>query len=70
MANIDRQILSTYFAFTTLSSVGLGDFVPISDNERIATVFILLFGVTVYSFIGENFNRMILHLKEFDKDFE
>jgi hypothetical protein len=46
-------ILNTYFAFTTLASVGFGDFYPISRIERACFVLIFLFGVALFSyFIG------------------
>jgi len=56
------MILLTYFAFTSLSTVGLGDLHPRSNSERMAGAFMLLFGVAITSFIMENFNRMIMRL--------
>jgi len=42
-----------YFAVTTLTTVGFGDFHPRSDGERIIVTIILLLGVGVFgSFIG------------------
>jgi len=42
-----------YFAMTSLTTVGFGDFHPRSDAERIFTGFGLLLGVAVFSlFIG------------------
>jgi hypothetical protein len=35
---------------TTLSSVGYGDFTPISVQEKMIFSFILMFGVIVFSF--------------------
>lgn len=43
-----------YFAFTSLSTVGLGDYHPRSDLERAIGAFALLFGVTVTSYVMEN----------------
>ena len=37
--------------FTTLSTVGLGDFNPKSDVERLVLCVILLLGVTCFSYI-------------------
>jgi hypothetical protein len=50
--------------------VGFGDYYPISDNERIICSFYMFLGVTIYSFIGNNFAQMIENLKNFDKDYE
>tara|TARA_B110000285_G_C14864649_1_gene486239 strand:+ start:192 stop:497 length:306 start_codon:yes stop_codon:yes gene_type:complete len=46
-----RTLINTYFAFTTLSTIGLGDFYPVSDVERFVGSFVLLFGVAVFSYI-------------------
>ena len=42
-----------YFSFTSLSTVGLGDYHPRSDFERAVGAFLLLFGVTVTSYVTE-----------------
>jgi len=40
-----------YFAFTSLSTVGFGDYNPRSNIERFMVAFVLLFGVAVFSYI-------------------
>ena len=49
----DRRsaIIVTYFAFTSLSTVGFGDFHPRSCVERLFIAFVLLGGVSIFSFI-------------------
>lgn len=49
------EITVLYFAFTTLSTVGFGDYVPKSSDERIVGTFILLFGVAIFSIIMSSF---------------
>jgi len=44
------MITLSYFMFTTLSTVGLGDYHPTNDRERILGSLILLFGVLITSF--------------------
>lgn len=44
-------LLVTYFAVTSLSTVGFGDFHPRGNTERLATALILLFGVAIFSYI-------------------
>ena len=39
-----------YYSFTTLSTIGFGDYHPVSDEERIIVVCGLLFGVMIFSF--------------------
>lgn len=53
------MIILTYFAFTSLSTVGFGDFHPRSDLERLVCAFILLFGVAIFSYIMGSFIEML-----------
>jgi hypothetical protein len=53
--NMQNAIKVTYWAFTTLSTVGFGDFHPRSNAERALCAVILLFGVTMFSFILGNY---------------
>ena len=46
-----RTIVMTYFAFTSLSTVGFGDYNPRSDFERVFIANMLLFGVAIFSYI-------------------
>ena len=52
-------IISCYYALTTLSTVGYGDFFPISNFERITAVIIMLGGVAFFSYIMGNFIEII-----------
>lgn len=40
-----------YFSLTILSTVGYGDFFPISSNEMIVTAVVMLMGVAVFSWV-------------------
>jgi len=59
--NLDQKtapqlcVIVTYFVFTTLSTVGFGDFFPKSNFERIFWSIILLSGVSMFSYIMGNF---------------
>ena len=57
------MISVVYFAFTTLATVGYGDFHPISDAEMIVCSLIILFGVVIFSFIMGNFIEMLMEFK-------
>ena len=59
MKALDRLVVVTYWAFTTLSTIGLGDYHPVSDYERICASFVLLFGVALFSFIMGELLAMI-----------
>lgn len=49
--NIENLTIVVYFMFTTLSTVGFGDFNPKSEIERVLMTFILLIGVACFSWI-------------------
>ena len=52
--NFHNVILGTYYAFTTLSTVGFGDLAPRSDPERLICSMILMVGVGIFSvFLGD-----------------
>ena len=57
-------IILTYFAFTSLSTVGFGDYAPISNLERAVGAFMLLSGVAIFSYIMGNFIEMIDSFKK------
>ena len=48
-----------YFSFTTLSTVGFGDYHPTNDIERFIGAFILLFGVAIFSIVMGNFTDIL-----------
>ena len=58
-AHYKIAISQTYFAFTSLSTVGFGDFHPRSDYERIFASFILISGVSMFSYIMSKFIEMM-----------
>ena len=55
----EKTLQSFYFVLTTLSTVGFGDFYPMSDLERILGAFVILFGVALFSIIISEFLEMI-----------
>jgi len=52
-------VISCYFALTTLSTVGYGDYYPISNPERIFTIIVMLGGVAFFSYIMGNFIEIL-----------
>lgn len=59
-----------YFVFTTLSTQGYGDFVAVSNGERVVMCFILLFGVGLFSFVLQNFIDMLMSFRVMTSDNE
>jgi hypothetical protein len=59
-----------YYAFTSLSTVGFGDYVPRSDSERLFISMVLLFGVLTFSYVMGNFIQIIDSLKKQNATFD
>ena len=53
---------------TSLSTVGLGDYYPISDFERMMGSFLLLFGVMIFSYFMGNLQKMMMKIKMLDQN--
>ena len=68
--NFQRIASLTYFLFTTLSTVGLGDFHPVTNSERILCSIIMLFGVMLTSLMIENLNNMVAELRALNKSMD
>ena len=49
-----------YFSFTTLSTVGFGDYYAISSGERLVMVVVMLLGVMVFSYIMGLFTEIMM----------
>jgi len=52
-------ITMCYFALTTLSTVGYGEYVPKSNTEKISTVIVMMSGVAFFSYIMNEFIEII-----------
>lgn len=64
-----RVIIAMYFAFTTLSTAGLGDYYPVSDMERLVGAFLLLIGVAIFSYIMGELLTMLVKFKNLNINF-
>jgi len=64
-----RSLTLMYFALTTLTTIGLGDYYPINDAERLVGSFVLLFGVMTSNFIMGELMNMIIKMQYMDYDF-
>lgn len=62
--------LLMYFAYTTLSTVGFGDFNPRSDYERLICILVLLLGVAIFGLIMGNFLEIIDKFRTLDSVIE
>ena len=60
----------TYFTFTTLATIGFGDYHPLADEERLWTVFVFLSGVSVISYLMGVFIEIISKFQKLNKELD
>ena len=69
--SLDSQsIVVMYWAFTTLSTVGFGDYNPRSDAERLMCAFFMLFGVAIFSYIMGIFIEILDQFRTVNADLD
>ena len=66
----ENVVIMIYFIFTSLSTVGFGDYYPVGDFERLFTSLILLAGVATFSYIMNNFMQIVKSMEEFNGELE
>lgn len=59
-----------YFTFTSLSTVGFGDYYPVSQAEQILGAFMLLSGVATFSYILGELNTVLLDVISNDDELD
>ena len=59
----ENLVIVLYYMFTTLSTVGFGDFNPKSEVERIIITFVLLIGVATFSWIMSQFIDILMKVR-------
>ena len=64
---MEQALIVMYFAFTSLSTVGFGDFYPVNDYERLLCSALLLFGVAIFSYIMGNFIEILDQFKRMNE---
>ena len=57
----EQLVISMYFAMTSLSTVGFGDYYPKNNYERLIGSIILLSGVAIFSGVMQNLSDMIIN---------
>ena len=62
------QLLTTmYFVFTTLCTVGYGDYIPSTNLEKIFGIFLMILGIGILSYIISNFNTVLSNYEQLVK---
>ena len=66
-SNPEITFIGIYYSMTTLSTVGFGDYHPRSDSERFLACFLLIFGVSVFSYQMGDILALIEDWKELNE---
>lgn len=66
----ETGIILVYYMFTSLSTVGFGDFHPRSNTERFVCSMILLFGVAIFSYVMATFTEILVEYKDLNADLD
>ena len=64
-----KVITNTYFSLTTLSTIGIGDYYPTSNSERLICAFIFVFGVLTTTYVANQLYSTIIKLVSIGKTF-
>ena len=62
--NFDAMTKLIYWALTTLSTIGYGDFLPKSVNEKIIVCIVMISGVSVFTYIIGKFITILNGYRE------
>jgi voltage-gated potassium channel len=61
------SVINMYFTLTTISTIGFGDYYPISDTERLVWSMVMLSGVALFSYFMGILLEMIAILRRLDE---
>ena len=50
----DLYVASLYWAFTTMTTVGYGDILPVTRDERITAILVMIIGATLFGYVIGN----------------
>lgn len=59
-----------YYTFTSLSTVGFGDFHPVNSYERVLSATVLLAGVIVFSYFLGSLCNILIEFQELSMELD
>eukprot|EP01043_Picozoa_sp_COSAG02_P074130 COSAG02_NODE_14703_length_1245_cov_1.256545_1_plen_115_part_10 len=62
----EQYIDAVYWAIVTMSSVGYGDVLPVTNTERTVSIFVIVLGTFLYAYIIGAFSTIMAH-NDYDK---
>ena len=67
---IEQSLMAMYYALTSLSTVGFGDIYPVTDTERLVCGFMLLTGVSIFSYVLTQLEQVVSQLNDLSNDID
>jgi len=64
------NVILIYFAFTSVSTVGFGDYTPKSICEKLLISIFLFCGVNIFSIVARDFLKMLTSYNKFHEVYE
>jgi len=53
-------IVAIYYTLTTLATIGLGDYHPLTSAERLLCAFVLISGITLFSYVLNKLSKIAI----------
>jgi len=69
-SNTQILLILTYYAFTTFSTVGFGDYHPVSSSERLMCIVFMLLGVIITTTSIDNLKTMVDQIRQLKSSYE
>jgi hypothetical protein len=63
---VSKYILSLYWAFTIMSTVGYGDMLPYTAADRVVNIFVILLGASIFGYTVANVSALVQTLNSAD----
>ena len=59
LSTFDTYLHSVYYIFTTLTTIGYGDIIPFTNEEKVFAVLVMAFGIGFYSLLIARLTRIL-----------
>lgn len=66
-SNLEIYVTAVYWSVTTCATVGYGDILPVNEFEKMLTVFVLILGVSTFSYCLSDLSTQFSELQKDSK---